>query len=314
MSTHVRTLLAALSFAVAAIAVALWIRMFRVTGSDVEAVLAGLRWWTLPAIFGLLVIHVAMSALRWTRIETALGGNPPPFRRAFLAGALALGLGTFLPGPLANVACRGLSNRFSGESGMRGAIGGGLDQIADLAIVILLAVPAALAFSLRSPAVYVIGALVVSGIGWGISEVLSRGGGTQIASYVSVRWPPIAPFFVRGLLVEIYALTLLRFLNLTAITLLIYVASRSGTFGAVLVSVPLVTLAISVTMLPGAFGSSEWSFTGVLSGFGVSSAEITAFVLTNRLILTSFGLALGFIGALCSLRSSATRSPVSSAP
>jgi uncharacterized membrane protein YbhN (UPF0104 family) len=303
-----------LSFAVAGIAVTQWIHKFRVTGSDIEAVFAGLRWWTLPVIFALLASHVAMSALRWTRIEIALGGKPPRFRRAFLAGALALGLGTFLPGPLATVACRGLSNRFSGESSMRGAIGGGLDQTADLVMVILMAVPAALAFFLRSPAVYVIGALIISGIGWGISDVLSRGEGTRIAIFASVKWPKIAPFFVRGLLVEIYALTLLRFLNLTAITLLIYVASRSGTFGAVLVSVPLVTLAISVTMLPGAFGSTEWSFTGVLSGFGVSNAEITAFVLTNRLILTGSGLALGLIGALCSLRTSATKSPFSSAP
>jgi uncharacterized membrane protein YbhN (UPF0104 family) len=176
-----------------------------------------------------------------------------------------------------------------------------LDQVADIAIVLLLVIPATIAFVLRSPIIYVAGAPLIAALGWAASSALSGGKNGSIANFASRSWPRIAPFFTSGLLTEIYALTLIRFATLTAITLMISAASNAGSLGAVLVSVPLVTLAISATMLPGAFGSSEWSFTAVFAGFGLPGSEITAFVLANRLVLTCLGIALGLFAALFSL-------------
>lgn len=312
MSAPVRVLLGLLSTTIAVVALVLWLDAFHVTGTDVELLLARLHWWTVPLIFVLLAAHVGLSALRWGRIEVALGGTPQPFGRAFLSGAWALGLGTFLPGPLANVVCRGVSNRLSGNSGVRGAVSGGLDQIADVAIVAVFAIPAAIAFIAHSPIVYMAGATLAALAGWKISAVLSADKALHMIQLLSNRVPRIAPLFTPGLLRKIYAISLLRLLNLTAITLMIHVASEASTFGATLVSVPLVTLAISAAMLPGSFGVAEWSFTGVFAGFGIPSYQIAAFVLANRLILTSLGIVIGLLAALLTIRKLGTASPISS--
>ena len=312
MSTTVRVLFALLSTVIAAVALALWLKAFHVTGSDVELLLARLKWWTVPVIFALLAGHIALSALRWRRIETALGGTPQPFGRAFLSGAWALGLGTFLPGPLANVVCRGVSNRFSGSSGLRGAVSGGLDQIADVSIVALFAIPAAIAFIAHSPGTYVAGAILAALVGWKISAALSADKPLRLTRYLTRKVPGIEPMFTPGLLRRIYALSLMRLLNLTAITLMIHVASAAASFGATLVSVPLVTLAISAAMLPGSFGVAEWSFTGVFARFGVPNYEIASFVLANRLILTTLGIAIGLLAALFTIRRLGAASPISS--
>lgn len=312
MSIPVRVLLGLVSTAIAAVASILWLNAFHVTGRDVESLLARLHWWTVPVIFILLAGHVALSALRWGRIEVALGGAPQPFGRAVLSGAWALGLGTFLPGPVANVVCRGVSNRFSGNSGVRGAVSGGLDQIADVAIVALFAIPAAIAFVVHSPTTYVVGAGLAALAGWKISTALSTNDQLPLTRFISCKFPKIAPLFRPGLLRRIYALSVLRVLNLTAITLMIHLATEASTIGATLVSVPLVTLAISAAMLPGSFGVAEWSFTGVFAGFGIPNYEITAFVLANRLILTTLGIVIGLLAVLLTIRRIGTASPISS--
>lgn len=312
MTTIARVLLGIVSTAVAIVALVLWLSAFHVTGSDVQSLLARLNWWTVPVIFALLMGHIALSALRWIRIENALGGSRQPFSRAFLSGAWALGLGTFLPGPLANVVCRGVSNRFSGSSAVRGAVSGGLDQFADIATIALFAVPAAIGFVAHSPAAYMVGAVLAALVGWKISGAVSSEKPSGLTRALSNKFPRVAPLFTPGLLRRIYALSLLRMLNLTAITLLIHFASDAATFGATLVSVPLVTLAISAAMLPGSFGIAEWSFTGVFAGFAIPDNEITAFVLANRLILTSLGLMIGLLAALLTMRRFAETSPINS--
>jgi uncharacterized membrane protein YbhN (UPF0104 family) len=311
MSTTVRVLLAFVSTMIAGVALILWLRAFHVTGSEVLSLLSHLNWWTVPIIFVLLSANIALSALRWIRIEVALGGSPQPFSRAFLSGAWALGLGTFLPGPLANVACRAVSNRFSGASGVRGAVSGGLDQMADVAIVALFAIPAAIAFVAHSPILYVVGAPLSALAGWAVAAALSADAPLRITCFLSRRLPKMAPLFTPGLLRKIYVLSLMRLLNLTAITLMIHLASEAATVGATVVSVPLVTLAISAAMLPGSFGVAEWSFTGVLGGFAIPNSEITAFVLANRLILTSLGGLIGLAAALMTIRRLGPASPIS---
>lgn len=312
MSSRIRALFALISAAVAVAALGFWLEAYQVSEADLETVFVRMNWWAVPIIFVLLAGNIALSALRWSRIEVALGGCPPPFERAFVTGSLALALGTFLPGPLANVACRGLSNRLSGASGVRGAVGGGLDQIADVLIVGLLALPAIVAFVTQSVGTYLIGAPVTALVGWYASDFRAGGARQRMLEAVSNAVPRLAPVSTPGLLRELYGLSLLRVLNLTMITLMIHFASGAATLGATLVSVPLVTLAISAVMLPGSFGIAEWSFSGVFAGFGIPSGEITLFVLTNRLLLTTLALAFGVLASLWTIRSwgrSGSRSP-----
>lgn len=296
MSAAARATLALVSIALSAAAFGLWLHVFQVTGSDAALLLGGLRWWTVPVIAALLAAHIALSALRWSRIEVVLGGTPPPFGRAFLTGAWALGLGTFLPGPIANVTCRGISNRLTGASGLRGAVGGGIDQLADIAIALLFAVPATLAFFARSPLLYVAGCAVAAPTGWVACGLVSKLAAGLPAGFARIG-------LSSRLLCGIYAFTLLRFLNLSAITVMIHFATGAATLGATLISVPLVTLAISAAMLPGGFGVAEWSFTGVFAGLGIPADEITVFVLANRIILTTIGVFFGLVAALLTARS-----------
>jgi uncharacterized membrane protein YbhN (UPF0104 family) len=186
-----------------------------------------------------------------------------------------------------------------------------LDQIADVAVIALFAIPAGLAFVTHSPVTYVVGAGLAAIAGWKISAALSADNPRVFTQFLSSRVPRLVPLFTPGLLSKIYALSLMRLANLTAITLMVHLASEAGTVGATLVAVPLVTLAISAAMLPGSFGVAEWSFTGVFAGFGTSAGEITAFVLANRLILTSLGILIGLFAALVTARKLVTANRIS---
>lgn len=293
MSGRVRALLIALSIVVSALAITLWVRSFDVTGDAVAELIAGLRWWALVPILALLALHVALAAWRWSAIETALGGSPGSHGQTFRFGVIALALGTFLPPPLVYVACRGLANRLNGTSPVRGAISGAIDQGADFAVVLMMAVPAVIALLARDLEFFLVGASIMAVLGFILAIVLPRIGlASRLAANVRA-----ADLLDRGILLRAYAISLLRMINLVAITLMILVACDGGSATAIIIGVPLVTLAISVAMLPGAIGVSEWSFTAVFAAFGLPSGETVTFVLANRLLLTGLALLLG--GIVC---------------
>lgn len=289
MSGRPRALLAGLSIVVSALAIGVWVRSFDVTGDAVAELVDGLRWWTLVPIIALLALHVALAAWRWTAIETALGGSPGSRGQAFGFGAIAMALGTFLPPPLVYVACRGVANRLNGTSHVRGVMSGAIDQGADFVVVLMMAVAAAVALLARDPEIFLIGAMAMALLGGILALALPQIGlATKLAAKLGA-----ADLFDRRVLLRVYAISLLRLVNLVAITLMISVACGAGSATAIIVGVPLVTLAISVAMLPGAIGVSEWSFTAVFAAFGVPSGETVTFVLANRLLLTGLALLLG---------------------
>jgi len=277
----------------------LWVTHYSVTGNDLEALLANMRVWTLPAIFVLLATHVAIAAIRWARIEEALGADRPSYRRAFTAGAVALGLGTFLPGFVTNVAARALSNRIDGGGAARGAVSGSIDQLSDLAIVFLILPAALLGIALNSLPAFAVAAAAICGIGYAalgfattVLELLGKFSPRARRASVSIADLPKLRF--------IYGLSLLRFACLTAITLLIHVATGAGTASAAILAVAPVTVAVSVAMLPGGLGISEWSFSAVFSALGVDQQQAVLFVLGNRIILSIAAMALMTLAALAS--------------
>lgn len=297
MSPRWKSVFVALSIVVAALAMGLWLRNFDVSHQVLADLLARMRWWPVLPLFALLAGHVALSSWRWSLIEEALGGSRPPFVPAFATGAFALGLGTFLPSPVMNVACRGFANRISGTSGLRGAFSGGVDQVADLAAVMLLAIPAALAFLQQDVAIYWLGVPVAAVAGLAALMAVP-----MLMQFALRRWrfallEQIAPLAQGPVLLRIYVISLARVVNLTAMTLAIHAMTGTASAGAVAVAVPLVTVAISAAMLPGAFGISEWSFSAVFAGLGVPRGDIVLFVLANRLVLTGLSLLLATIVA-----------------
>ncbi|KVL84816.1 lysylphosphatidylglycerol synthase domain-containing protein [Burkholderia stagnalis] len=296
-----------LSIVVAVLATWLWLRSFDISAGALSLLFERLRWWPIVALLGLLAAHVAMSAWRWSLIEVRLGGGRPPFSHAFATGALSLALGTFLPAPVVNVACRSLANRVNGTSGLRGAISGGIDQIADLAAIILVAIPAAVAFWHRDLGQYLIGAAAMVLLGLGLIlglPVIVRLAGSHFARSGFGR---IAPLVDRTLLVTLYGLSLLRVINLTVMTLAIHAATDAASVTAIVIGVPLITLAISAAMLPGSLGVSEWSFSAVFASFGVAPGEIVVFVLANRIVLTCLALLLALLVLLAMARASLRR-------
>ena len=272
---------------IAAIAITwFWVSEFDVSSDEITLVFQIFNPWYLFPISVLLLLHVALSSWRWILIEHGLSGIRPSFSRSMTAGVYALGLGNFLPAPLVNVACRGISNRLSGTSAMRGALSGGLDQLSDLLAVSLVAIPAIAALIFGDPAIYLLGAPLMILFGAGLLMFIQR---TQAIARSSA--PPTIAIEVtsklraRGLM-QIYVLSIARVANLHLITLAIHAATDTASVLAVIVSVPIVTLAIAAFMLPGGIGVSEWSFSAVFGVMGIPPEEIVIFVLSNRIVLT----------------------------
>lgn len=284
-----------LSIAISALAIWFWLRNFNVSADALSQLFVRLRWWPILILFALLAEHVALSSWRWTLIEVGLGGERPRFSHAFAAGAFSLALGTFLPSPAINIVCRGLANRVSGTSGLRGAISGGIDQIADLAVVTLVTIPAAIAFLRHDLGLYLMGTTTVALLGLGLLLALPTNVRLVFPHFLIPALDRIAPLVNRPLLLKLYGISLLRVVNLTLMTLAIHAATDTATVAAVVIGVPLVTLAISAAMLPGALGVSEWSFTAVFSSFDVAASDIVLFVLANRIVLTSLSLTLALL-------------------
>lgn len=290
--------------ALAILAVWLWSRAFAVTASDLQALVENLDWRWVPVLVVLVSAHVALAAWRWSIIETGLGGRRPLFRHAFASGAFAMGLGTFLPAPLMNVASRSLTNKYNGDSGVRGAVSGTIDQMADFAFTAWLAIPAALALVYGDARIYFAGAPVMVAVG-GVLVL-----GLPLAEPLLRRICPARMEAALGLcanrrvLARIYGISALRLANLTLITLAVHFASGAATVPALAVSVPLVTVAIAVAMLPGSIGSAEWSFSASLARQSIAQGEIVSFVLANRLLLTAIPVLLALaVLALIAVRS-----------
>lgn len=292
MIRRYRIALTCLSLAVAVFAMWLWTRNFDVSGAAFASVFIRITWWPVLSLFALIVGHIALSSWRWSLIEAALAGERPRFGSAFATGAYAQGLGTFLPSPLVNVVCRGLANRLNGASGLRGAVSGGIDQIADFAIILLMAVPAAFAFVRRDAQTYYLGVALMLPVGLLITMLLP-----VVARSIRLPRPlrrkgEILSRLDQPVLLKLYGISLMRLAGLTLMNVVIHAAIGAATMPAILVGVPLVALATSVAMLPGAFGVSEWSFSVVFAGFSIAGDDIVLFVLANRILLTGVSLAI----------------------
>lgn len=311
MTTSIRRIVVSVALmAVAAIVVWLWWHTFEVSSGDVNTMLADLQWRWLPPIFLLLAVHIGLSAIRWAEIERALGGERPGLGIAFASGAFALGLGTVLPAPIMNVACRSLANRVSGQSMGRGAISGTIDQLSDFLVSGWLAIPATLAllnsdvrlYFLTAPPVVLIGFVALLGLRW-LEPPVKR-----FWPFAQKKWTSL--LLSRKTLFRIYGLSLLRLGNLTLISVLVQLAANTASSGAVAVSVPVVTIVTALAMLPGSLGVVEWSYSFFLTAFGISSGDIVTFVLANRLILTILPVALAVTVALVSLLQNKRAKPV----
>lgn len=284
--------LTVISVAVALIAMGLWIRTFDVSAEAVADLFHSLHWGAVLPLAALLAGHVALSAWRWQMIEEGLGGARPQLSSAYATGAFALGLGTFLPSPVVNILCRALANRYAGTSALRGALSGSLDQMADFAIALLFAIPAAIALYYRDLSFYVWGAGAVALLGLA-AITLASAAAKRGEAYLRRTWlSRISPLLERDLLMRLYGISLLRIVNLTLMTLMVQMATGAASAAAVIVAVPIVTVAISLAMLPGSIGSSEWSFSAVFSAFSIAKPGVVAFVLGNRILLMGLSLTL----------------------
>lgn len=292
MSLRLQLFLVGVSTAVAAFAMWLWLVSFDVTAADFHLLYDKLRWWPIPILFVLLAGQVALASWRWSLIEHSLGGTKPRFSYALAVGGLALGLGTLLPGPVVNIACRSIANRVTGMSSLRGAISGTVDQLADLAVIAMLAVPSALALKYPDVTFFLGSALGTSLFGLIILALLQKFLKTQ---NFPKKLEDLSKLFEKQLLLKVYGISLLRAINLVIINLAIYASVGTASIPSIVMGVPLIALAMSVAMLPGAIGVSEWSFSAVFSVFGIAHEDIVIFVLANRVLLTGLSLLMMLI-------------------
>lgn len=280
------------SIAIALAALWLWIRNFDVSGAAFFDLLHRLRWAAIVPLATLLVGHVALSSWRWQLIEERLSGVRPQFSSAYASGAFALGLGTILPSPIVNITCRALANRYAGSSSIRGALSGTLDQLADFAVALLFAIPAVIALHQRDISLYLVGSAAAAVIGVTALAPLAAVGKWAASHNRHSWWRQIAPLLDRKILARLYGISLMRLANATFMNLLIQSATGAATASAVTIAVPIVTVATSVAMLPGAIGISEWSFSKTFSAFEIANPDIVTFVLANRILLTTLSVFL----------------------
>ncbi|MBE5073423.1 flippase-like domain-containing protein [Erythrobacteraceae bacterium E2-1 Yellow Sea] len=284
-----------MSVIIAIVVIWFWWRAFEIETNDVTAMVSRLHWLWLPVILLLLAVHVTLSARRWSVIEVGLGGQRPAFRVSFGSGAIAMGLGTFLPAPLMNVACRGLANRIAGASGGRGALSGAIDQGSDFVLAGLLAIPAGFALLQGDPNIYLWAAppTVVVGLALVFAVMRARPILQRLWPEKSSAWIPI--LLSRKSILHIYTISVLRIVNLTLITMAVNYASGEASPKTLAVAVPLVMVTTAISMLPGAIGVSEWSFSAILQLFGEVPEETVIFILANRLLLTVLPIILAFM-------------------
>lgn len=278
------------------IAIGLWRRNFDVSLGDVKDIFDSISWDLAPVIFLLLAFHVSLSALRWLEFEESFGGERADFSLAFISGAIAMGLGTFLPAPLMGVACRSIANKMVGTSSLRGALSGTLDQFSDFAIYAWIAIPALLALFSNEVSVFLVFGPAMLILGIPVLCLLS-----YILSPAKPHWPLskmkwIALLFSPKTLIRVYILSSLRLINITAITILVGQSIDAQISPLNLgIAVPLVSIANAIVMFPGAIGVAEWSFTTVLGHLGTPEPSQISFVIANRALLTVLPLLLSIL-------------------
>ena len=226
-------------------------------------------------IFALLSSHIWLGGEKWRAVESMFGTCPTRWE-AFTYGAIASGLGQFLPPPVSNAMIRAGGNYIkSGTGARRGALTSTWKQLFDLYVVLILTVPALIAAYIAPALSFFVLSPLFLLLGEGLIRQLHK-----IADSLTQDQNPLRNLRNN---IFLYRLSVLRYLVLTILTLLISTVSHTGIPPIPLASIiPPVAFATALSMLPAGLGVSEWSFVYFLSHHGVALESSATFGIFNR--------------------------------
>lgn len=295
-----RILVALLTIGIGAVLLWLFVRATGITGRELERTLLNLRPLPLLVILAATVLSTAAGAEKWRLVEGHLSGRHPTRRHAFGLSALGSALGQFLPAPIASALVRGGGTRLlTGGGGRRGAFSSAWEQLFDIGVIGIVAVPALIALRLGDFRIFLFGAPI-------LAAVADRliGMSTRLAHRVLPRMA--GPLLDPSLSLKLYRLSLIKFLALIGMTLGVAAAIGSTIPPLPLAAaIPPVAIAGTLSFVPAGLGVNEWSFVFILGLSGIAQHTVATFALMNRLLVGSLSIALG-LGSAILVRRAAT--------
>ncbi len=288
------------------------------SGISAGEIVGSLRRVSAVALIGIILstgVFLALSTMKWKMVMARLRPEDEHHRGwsyGFYYTALGAVLSLVVLPQAAMVVARGYGDKFKlGKSPASTTAATLYEQLFDVVPIIAIAGTAVVANLLNwSPGqwlIAIVAAVAASGVlvalvlrtpfwsfGRYLPSPLRDRIGTRLEWFASpTAQAVLEPCFV----LQVYAISVLRYLVLMARSYLIFEAMRLslGSYGfAKAYSVVSVSRLLFIT--PGGLGIAEWSWTGVLSWLGMPLQESVRFVLANRVlnwasIILTFGLA-----------------------
>jgi hypothetical protein len=286
----------------------LFLRATGITGQELALIVRGLQPLPLLLVFVATAISIAAGGEKWRLVEERLSGRYPTRRHAIGLSAVGSAFGQFMPAPVASALVRGGGTHLlTGSGGRRGALSSAWEQLFDIGVICMAAVPALIALRLGDFRVFLFGAPIVAVVGdrlIGVSTVLARRVLPRMAG----------PLLEASLSLKLYRLSLIKFLALLGMTLGVAAAIGSTIPPLTLAAaIPPVGIAGTLSFVPAGLGVNEWSFVFILGLSGIAQHTVATFALMNRLMVGSLSIAFGLASAMLMQRARPAPQPPSSA-
>lgn len=302
-----------LPMAVAAALVGLLFATLDVPASAITDALSRFDTITLLAITGCTAAFVSLSALKWLLVHNTAQARATHDRLHWQSAIYLTGMGAalsiFVIPQVAVLATRSVGSKYGlGKSASGAAAATAYEQLFDLVPLGVMAVTTLVALALGWGSDTWLATTIVA-LGLAAAGLIISGGSlTRLLSALTkalpdklgqhlalLSTPEAAKLMQPGFIAKILAISYIRygfvFLRAFIIVRAIGLGIDTATFAQ---SFSLVRAVGLVALTPGSLGITEWSWTGVLTWFGLSAVGAAAFALTSR-ILNSLALVVVFL-------------------
>ncbi|HEY3798517.1 MAG TPA: lysylphosphatidylglycerol synthase domain-containing protein [Caulobacteraceae bacterium] len=270
----------------------LFLRLTGIDAADLSRAVRALRPLPLVVILASTVLSTAAGSEKWRLVEGRLAHAAPTRRYAFGLTAVGAALGMFMPAPVASALVRGGgAHLLTGAGGRRGAFSSAWEQLFDIGVIALAAIPALVALQLGDFRVFLFGAPV-------LAVLCDRLVG--VATRIARRVLPAAagPLLDPALTLKLYRLSLVKFVALVGMTLGVAAAIQSTIPPLTLAAaIPPVAIAGTLSFVPAGLGVNEWTFVVILGLSGIAAHTVATFAVMNRLLVGGMSIALGLASA-----------------
>lgn len=252
--------------------------LVRVGGFDLGAIaarLAALGPWWVPVVAA-SAAQIALSAEKWRRVLRAIhGGARPDFAFCFLVSAVAAVLSQFLTVYVASIGVRALAARTRYRIGLgQGAASSGIEQVFDLMVLGIIALPTLLCIVVgQGLGLWIGAACIAAGAGYA-AVARTDGWAERLASWRIVprrlaemlTGPGAKAVLQRHLAALLLSLSLVRFGAMFLRVLCIAAAAGFAVgIGDLVLGFSAGQVSQIASVTPGNLGIFEWSWSGVLA-------------------------------------------------